>query len=346
LGVNLTPIIVRNIIRLRDISGKSLAVDANNVLYQFLALIRARDTSPLKGPDGSITSHLVGLLYRTTHLVSRYRLALVFIFDGKPHPLKKEEIEKRRRLREKAVLEWIEAIREGDYVKAFSKAVMTGTLTRRMIEDAKRLLDLLGVPWVQAPAEAEAQAAYMAMKGDVWASSSRDYDSLLFGAPRLIRYLTISGREFLPSKGISRPLKPELIILEDFLSKIKITREQLVDLAILIGTDFNEGIKGIGPKKALKLLRKYSKIENLPREIRDKVPSNYEEVRKIFLEPEVIDEYSLGYKDPMENELYEFLCVEKGFSKQRVKKAISRMKSAIKQMQQPNLGLWIKNNSN
>ena len=272
MGVNLTPIIVRNTIRLKDIRGKSLAVDANNVLYQFLALIRARDTSPLKGPDGSITSHLVGLLYRTTHLVSRYHLTLVFIFDGKPHPLKREEIEKRRRLREKAVLEWIEAIREGDYVRAFSKAVMTGTLTRRMIEDAKKLLDLLGVPWVQAPAEAEAQAAYMAMKGDVWASSSRDYDSLLFGAPRLIRYLTISGKEFLPSKGISRPLKPELIILEDFLSKIKITREQLIDLAILIGTDFNEGIKGIGPKKALKLLRKYSKIENLPREIRDKVP--------------------------------------------------------------------------
>ena len=342
MGVNLTPIIVKNTIRLKDISGKSLAVDANNVLYQFLALIRARDTSPLKGPDGSITSHLVGLLYRTTHLVSRYHLTLVFIFDGKPHPLKREEIEKRRRLREKAVLEWIKAIREGDYVRAFSKAVMTGTLTRRMIEDAKKLLDLLGVPWVQAPAEAEAQAAYMAMKGDVWASSSRDYDSLLFGTPRLIRYLTISGREFLPSKGIFRPLKPELIILEDFLSRIKITREQLVDLAILIGTDFNEGVKGIGPKKALKLLRKYSKIENLPREIRDNVPSNYEEIRKIFLEPEVIDEYSLGYRDPMENELYEFLCIEKGFSQQRVKRAISRMKSAIKQMQQPGLGLWMK----
>ena len=342
MGVNLTPIIVKNIIQLKDISGRSLAVDANNVLYQFLALIRARDTSPLKGPDGSVTSHLVGLLYRITHLVSRYHLALVFIFDGKPPSLKKEEIEKRRRLREKAVLEWIEAIRDRDYIRAFSKAVMTGALTWRMIEDAKRLLDLLGVPWVQAPAEAEAQAAYMAMKGDVWASSSRDYDSLLFGAPRLIRYLTISGREFLPSKGVFRPLEPELIFLEDFLSKIKITREQLIDLAILIGTDFNEGVKGIGPKKALSLLRKYSKIEKLPREIKDKVSSNYEEIRKIFLEPKVIDKYSIGYKEPLEDELYDFLCIEKGFSRQRVKKAISQMKLAVKEMKQPSLDFWMK----
>jgi len=147
--------------------------------------------------------------------------------------------------------EWQEALKEGDYAKAFSKAVMTGVLTSEMIDDAKTLLKLLGIPWVQAPAEAEAQAAYMAKRGDVWASSSRDYDSLLFGTPRLVRYLTITGREFLPSKGISRPLKPELIVLEEFLSEIGLTREQLIDLAILIGTDFNDGIKGIGPKTAL-----------------------------------------------------------------------------------------------
>lgn len=345
MGVNLTPIIVKDKIRLRDLRGRSLAVDANNVLYQFLALIRTRTTSPLMGPDGTVTSHLVGLLYRTSHLISKYHLTLVFVFDGKPPLLKRGEIEKRHKLREKAMREWQEALKEGDYAKAFSKAVMTGVLTSEMIDDAKTLLKLLGIPWVQAPAEAEAQAAYMAKRGDVWASSSRDYDSLLFGTPRLVRYLTITGREFLPSKGISRPLKPELIVLEEFLSEIGLTREQLIDLAILIGTDFNDGIKGIGPKTALSLIKKHGKIEDLPKEIREKIPSHYQEIRKIFLEPEVTDDYSVRYGSLMENELYEFLCVKKGFSKPRVKRVVQRLKSVQDQMQQPDLERWIKKNS-
>ena len=294
------------------------------------------------GPDGTVTSHLVGLLYRTSHLISKYHLTLVFVFDGKPPLLKRGEIEKRRKLREKAITEWHEALKEGDYARAFSKAVMTGVLNSEMIDDAKTLLKLLGIPWVQAPAEAEAQAAYMAKRGDVWASSSRDYDSLLFGTPRLVRYLTITGREFLPSKGVSRPLEPELIVLEEFLSELNVAYEQLIDLAILIGTDFNDGIKGIGPKTALSLIRKYVRIEDLPMEIREKVPSYYGAVRKIFLEPEVTDDYSVRYGSLMENEIYEFLCVKKGFSKPRVKRAIQRLKSAQKQMQQPDLEAWMK----
>ena len=324
-----------------DLKGRSLAVDANNVLHQFLALIRSRTTLPLIGPDGSVTSHLVGLLYRTTHLISRYHLTLVFVFDGKPHPLKREEIEKRRRLREKAITEWREALEKGDYHTAFSKAVMTGRLTPRMVEDAKALLRLLGIPWVQAPADAEAQAAYMAKRRDVWASSSRDYDSILFGAPRLVRYLTISGREFLPSKGVSRPLEPELIILDEFLSTIGLNREQLIDLAILIGTDFNEGVRGIGPKKALRLIKRHGGIEGLPAEIREKVDPRYQEIREIFLQPEVTEDYTVEYGSIAEDEVYEFLCVKKGFSKLRVKRAIQRLKEAQREMRGTSLEEWM-----
>jgi len=326
---------------LGDLKGRSLAVDANNVLHQFLALIRSRTTLPLIGPDGSVTSHLVGLLYRTTHLISRYHLTLVFVFDGKPHPLKREEIEKRRRLREKAITEWREALEKGDYHTAFSKAVMTGRLTPRMVEDAKALLRLLGIPWVQAPADAEAQAAYMAKRRDVWASSSRDYDSILFGAPRLVRYLTISGREFLPSKGVSRPLEPELIILDEFLSTIGLNREQLIDLAILIGTDFNEGVRGIGPKKALRLIKRHGGIEGLPAEIREKVDPRYQEIREIFLQPEVTEDYTVEYGSIAEDEVYEFLCVKKGFSKMRVKRAIQRLKEAQREMRGTSLEEWM-----
>jgi len=287
LGVYLTPIIVKRILSLEQLGGKFLAVDANNYLYQFLSLIRTRDGSPLRDSHGHITSHLVGLAYRTTKLLLDYKIDLVFVFDGKPHELKKRELEKRREVREKAEKEWIKALKEGDYATAFSKAVMTSRLTKSMVDDAMRLLDLMGIPYLRAPCEAEAQCAYMTARGDVWAVSSKDYDSLLFGATRLLRFLTISGKEFLPSKGIARPLKPELIDLQHFLTRLGITREQLIDLAVLVGTDFNEGIKGIGPKKALKLVKEYKKLENLPREVRDYLPKNYEAIRKFFLEPEV-----------------------------------------------------------
>jgi len=265
---------------------------------------------------------------------------LIFVFDGKPPECKVKEIEKRRRARERAIEEWRRALEAGDYAKAFSKAVMTSRLTKNMIEDAKRLLSLMGIPYVQAPGEAEAQAAYMAMKGDVWASSSRDYDSLLFGAPKLIRYLTISGMEFLPSLGISRRLEPELITLNELLNYYKITRRQLIDIAILIGTDFNDGVRGIGPKRALDLVRRYGKIEDLPEDVRVKVAPNYERVRRIFLEPNVDPEYSIHYEPLREEELYHFLCDRKGFSRDRVKRAIKRLINYQSNRRQRRLEEW------
>jgi len=283
LGVNLTPIIIKKAITLEHLRGKVLAVDANNYLYQFLALIRTPEGIPLKDSQGNITSHLAGLMFRSTRLIHDYGINLIFVFDGKPPKLKEQEIKKRRELREKATLEWRKALEKGDYRTAFSKAVMTSRLTKSMINDSKRLLDLLGIPYVQALGEAEAQAACMAMRGDVWASSSKDYDTLLFGSPRLVRYLTISGKEFLPSKGAFRPLKPELINLDKLLSQHRITREQLVDLAILIGTDFNQGVKGIGPKTALSLLRKHGRMESLPSDIVSKVSQHYEDALQTTL---------------------------------------------------------------
>jgi len=343
LGVNLTPIMIKQILKLEDLRGKSLAVDANNYLYQFLVLIRTPRGTPLKDSHGNITSHLTGLMFRSTRLIHDYNIDLIFVFDGKPPKLKEREIQKRRQLREKATLEYEKALKAKDYATAFSKAVMTSRLTKPLIDDAKRLLHLLGIPYVQAPSEAEAQAAYMAIKGDVWAASSKDYDSLLFGTPRLLRYLTIHGREFLPSKGISRPLKPEVINLNKFLSHHNLTLEQLVDLAILIGTDFNEGIKGIGPKTALKMLKTHGRLENLPSNIMSKVPQNYGEVRKIFLEPKVISNYTLAYGDLREKELYDFLCNQRDFSKKRVETIVQRMKKFYLKRRQMGLETWLKN---
>jgi len=332
---------IKKILSLEDLRGKSLAVDAQNYLYQFLSLIRMQDGTPLQDSHGNVTSHLAGLMFRSTRLIHDYDIYLAFVFDGLPPQLKQHEIMKRREMREKATQEWQTALKAGDYATAFSKAVMTSHLTQPMIQDSKRLLQLLGIPFVQAPSEAEAQTAYMSLKGEVWAASSKDYDSLLFGAPRLLRYLTISGREFLPSKGISRPLEPELIELNKFLSNHAITREQLVDLALLIGTDFNEGLKGIGPKKALSLVKDYGKIENMPSEVKEPLEAqNYLEVRRFFLEPKVTTDYTLRYGELQENELYHFLCDQRDFSRVRVATVIQRMKTFYANRKQAELEKW------
>jgi flap endonuclease-1 len=268
-------------------------------------------------------------------------MLLVFVFDGQPPTLKQHEINKRREQREKATQQWHEALKKGDYAQAFSKAVMTSRLTRPLIEDAKHLLSLLGIPCIQAPSEAEAQCAHIAMKGDVWAASSKDYDSLLFGAPRLLRYLTLSGREYLPSKGISRPLEPELIELDKFLSARGITRQQLIDLAILIGTDFNEGVKGIGPKMALTLIQKHGQIENLPAEIRVNLENqDFEEVRRFFLQPESSSDYDLRYHELDEDGLYSFLCDQRDFSRDRVQTVAQRMRDFYRSSRQTELMKW------
>jgi len=340
LGVDLASIVVKHKLRLEELGGRTLAVDANNFLYQFLALIRTPDGWPLKAQDGTVTSHLAGLMYRSTRLIYDYGINLIFVFDGFPPRQKDVEISKRRKMREKATLEWKKALEAKDYAKAFSKAVMTSRLTGPMIEDAQNLLNLLAIPYVQAPSEAEAQAAYMAMRGDVWASSSRDFDSLLFGTPRLVRYLTLTGREFLPSKGTSRPLEPELIFLDEFLSHYGITRMQLVDVAILIGTDFNEGVKGIGPKKSLKLITEFGRIENLPNSIRMKIAQGYEDVRRIFLEPNAGQHYIVNYGSLEEEKLYDFLCGQKGFSKDRVERVVKRIKRHSLESKQTHLKEW------
>lgn len=326
MGVNLAPIVHKEILTLQDLKSRSFAIDGNNVLYQFLALIRLPDGRPLTSRDGRTTSHLTGLIHRATRLIGDYRMTLTFVFDGKPPGMKEEEIRARRAGRAKAAKEYAEAVERGDKATAWSKAVSSSRVTRTIVDDAKRLLDLLGIPWVQAPSEGEAQASYMCMKGDVWACSTRDFDALLYGSPRLVRYLTISGREFLPSKGTSRPLEPELIDLGGMLEGLRISQEQLIDLAILVGTDYNAGVKGIGPRKGLELIRRFHNLEGLPGGIREKLPSDLEGLRRLFLHPRVDEEYELhiGRFDPAG--AMEFLCEELDFNRERVMRALERLR--------------------
>jgi len=341
LGVKLSPLLPRKQISFKHLSNKYIAIDGNNMLYQFLALIRTPDGRPLTDSRGRITSHLIGLLYRTTHLIIEHNIKTVFIFDGKPPRIKSKELEKRREERKKLKEQWIEAIERGDLRTAWSKAVRMDSLSKTMVDDAKRLLKFLGIPVIQAPSEGEAQAAYMAKKGDVWCASSQDYDSLLFGAPRLVRNLTLTGRKAKPSKGIVYRLLPELITLNDVLNEHSITYEQLIDIAILIGTDYYEGIHGVGPKTALKLIKKFGTIENLPAKYLSKLDMdivNY--VRDVFKKPEVTDNYSLEFRDVDGNKIIEFLCDERDFNRERVEKVIYELKMKRKITGQSSLESW------
>ncbi len=306
------------------ITAGAKSVDANGELYQFLALIRLRDGSPLRDSHGRITSHISGLFYRTTRLITDYGLELAFVFDGKPPALKFAEIARRRSIKARYDAELAQAIEAGDLAKAYSKATMTSRLTREMAEEARELLRLMGLPVIQAPSEGEAQASHMAAKESVWAAASKDYDCLLFGTPRLLRFLTISGKEFLPSKGAFRAITPELIDIAVLLEHYKISRSQLVDLAILVGTDFNEGIKGIGPKKALKLVSDCGSIENMPAEIRDEAGAVAPDIRAIFLQPDVTDNYEIQFTRPDLDGIVRFLCDEREFSRERVAAALAR----------------------
>ncbi len=342
MGVDLGELVPRRQISLDELRGKIIAIDAYNALYQFLANIRQPDGTPLMDSRGNITSHLSGLLYRTINLLE-YGIKPVYVFDGKPPEIKDLELLRRMKLKEEALRKYEKALKEGDYEAARKYAQRACRLTSDMVKDAQQLLDLLGIPWVQAPSEGEAQAAYMAMKGDVWAAASQDYDALLFGAPRLVRNLTITGRRKLPRKNVFVEVKPEIIELEEVLGTLKISREQLVDIAILIGTDYNpDGIKGVGPKRALRLIRTYGSLERILPMFKDaKFPVDPMRIREFFLRPEVTDRYQLEWRSPDKEGIIRFLCSEHDFSEDRVKRAIERAEKSLRDLtRQTSLEAW------
>jgi flap endonuclease-1 len=319
-------------IELRELSGRAIAIDAYNALHQFLAIIRQPDGTLLMDSRGRVTSHLSGLFYRTVNLLE-LGIKPVYVFDGEPPEVKELVTLRRKAHKEEAERKYEEALARGDLKAARTYAQQTGKLTDEAVSEAKRLLEALRVPWVQAPSEGEAQAAYMAARGDVYAAASQDYDSLLFGAPRLVRNITITGRRKLPRKDVYVEVKPELIELEMLLRELEITREQLVDVGILVGTDYNpEGVKGVGPKKAVKLIKEHGTLERALAAIGEgKPPFNVEEVRRAFLSPEVTSNYSLKWGEPDEAEVVRFLCREHDFSEDRVLNALGRALKAFRE---------------
>jgi flap endonuclease-1 len=333
LGVNIRDLVPKTTVKLEDLSGKSIAIDAYNALYQFLAIIRQPDGTPLKDSTGKITSHLSGLLYRTSNLVEM-GIKPIYVFDGVPPTLKEVEIKRRMKVKEEALVRYEQALKEGKVEEARMYAQATSRLKDYMTEDSKKLLDLMGIPWIQAPSEGEAQAAHLTRRGDADYCASQDYDSLLFGAPKLIRNVTISGRRKLPGKNVFIEVVPEVVELENVLRECGITHEQLVDVGILIGTDFNpEGVKGLGPKTALKLIKEHGNLENtLPHLKNAEFPAEPQRIREIFLHPRVTDNYQIVWKEPDMESVIDFICRQRDFSEERVRKAIEKMQEGTKKL--------------
>ena len=328
MGVDFGDSIPREKITLEDISGARLAIDGYNTLYQFLAIIRGSDGSHLKDSKGRVTSHVSGLFYRTVNLLE-LGMKLVYVFDGKPPELKSEEIQRRSDQRREAKDMYLKALQAGDLPQARRFAEASTVLRRDMVADSKELLDAMGIPWVDAPSEGEAQASTMAVEGTVDAVGSQDHDSLVFGAPVLVRNVTISGKRRLPSKGIVINVQPERIRLSSVLSSTGLTREQLVDFAILLGTDFNpDGFEGVGPATAMKYLKKYGRLEDIP-ELRERLAGvKYEEIRRLYLSPPVVKGVRPEWKPLDRDRLLAFLVGEHSFSRERVEAALARLGAA------------------
>ncbi len=340
--MNLRGIVPIETVKLEDLGGKTFAIDAFNALYQFLAIIRQPDGTPLKDTTGKITSHLSGLFYRTSNLVEM-GIKPIYVFDGAPPVLKRAEIERRHQIKVEAAVHYEKAIARGDLPKARMMAQASMTLKDYMKDDARRLLTLMGLPQVQAPSEGEAQAAHLTKRGAADYCASQDYDSLLFGAQKLIRNVTISGRRKLPSKGVYVDVVPELIQLDRVLKELDMTHEQLIDVGILIGTDFNPGgIKGLGPKTAVKLIKQHGTLEKaLPHIKNAEMPYPPESIREIFLQPAVTDKYTLDWNEPDVEGIVNFLVREKDFSEERVRKALEKMlQGSAKQKGKTTLEKW------
>ena len=339
MGVDIGSLFKEEKISFKDLHDRVIAIDAYNVLHQFLSIIRNRDGTPLKNAKGEVTSHISGLFYRTANLVES-RIKPIYVFDGKPHPLKTRTLEERQKRKIQAEKEYKEALEAGDLEKALSKAQQTSRVTDKIVEQSKELLSALGVPYVQAPGEGEAQASYMVKKGDAYAVGSQDYDCLLVGAPILVRNLTSSSRRKLPGKKSYTTVYPTLIRLKPNLKALGITQKQLVDMAILIGTDFNEGVKGIGPKKSLNLIKKNGNIENVYATMGVDNALTFEEIkeiRKIFLEPEVTNEYVLNWSVPDKEQIINILCDKYQFNLDRVEQVLQKFSSIQNMMKQKTL---------
>lgn len=324
--------------------GRKIAIDASMCLYQYLIAVRQSDGLQLTNEDGQTTSHLSGFFYRTIRMVEN-GLKPAYVFDGKPPELKSHELSKRTE-RKKAAEAEIEKIKETATVDELSKfEKRTVRATREQNEEVKKLLKLMGIPYVEAPCEAEAQCAELVKAGKVYAAASEDMDTLCYGPQFLLRHLTYAE---------SRKVPIDEVKTDTVVEGLELTKESFVDLCILLGCDYCETIRGIGPVTALKLIKEFGSIDNIIEHMKQnpekfakkEVPQDwlYKEARELFLNPEVIDgkEVELKWQTPDVEGLVEFMCGQNGFSEERVRNGAAKLAKGVKSGVQGRLDSFFK----
>jgi len=345
MGVDLGDLCVKRAITLESLSGKVIAVDAFNVLYQFLASIRQEDGTPLMDFKGRVTAHLSGLFYRTAKLAQQ-GIRPVYVFDGVSSAFKERTKEERAAVKRKAEEKWRAALEEGKMKEAKMYASATSRLNKEMIEESKRLLFGMGIPFVQAPSEGEAQCAMMSQKGLAYATGSQDFDALLFGSPLLVRNLSITGRRKVPRQDRYIMVEPEEISLRETLGSLGINREKLIWMGILLGTDFNEGVPRVGPKTALKIIKEVDSLDSLRSHVKEKYNYEFEveckDLVNLFMNPpysEVTERFRWGDIDVQK--VTSILVDEHDFASERVEKTLADMAHSFKERgAQKKLGDW------
>lgn len=345
MGLNISEIIPRKELEISELSGKLVCVDAFNTLYQFLSTIRQPDGTPLMDSKKRITSHLSGIFYRNINLLSE-GLRLVYVFDGIPPNLKRKTHASRTQVRNLAKSKYEEAKKEDDLeaMRRYSSQLIR--LDDEMIEESKELLNAMGIAVVQAPGEGEAEAAYLAkIRKEIFASASQDYDSLLFGAPKLIRNLTLSRKRKTYSGWVE--IKPEMIDLEKVLNSLEIDINQLICLGILVGTDYNpKGIPRIGQKKALQIVKKYKQpvlifksVEEQLLSLSDEDRFDWQEIFELFHKPNVKN-FELDFGKIDEKKIKSILVERHQFSEERVEKQLLKLREIAEERKQKGLEKW------
>ncbi|MDH3489733.1 MAG: flap endonuclease-1 [Nitrosopumilus sp.] len=339
MGLNLKDLVVKEKTTLDAFSTKIIAIDAYNAIYQFLASIRGPDGLQLSDSEGRITSHLSGLLYRNVNFLS-LGIKPVYVFDGKPPSLKTAEIERRKQIKKDATIKYEKAVAAGNIEDARKYAQQTTSMKDGMVKESKELLTYFGIPYIEAPSEGEATAAHLTQTGQAYASASQDFDSILCGAKRLIRNFTNSGRRKIPNRNTYIDIVPEIIDTQKTLDALGITRKELIDVGILIGTDFNpNGFERIGPKTAMKLIKQYSRLEEIPQIQEQLQEIDYKQIRQIFLNPKVSDVDEIIFNEVEYEKITNYLVKERSFSEDRIQSTLNRLKKALEKKSQ-NLDQW------
>lgn len=336
MGLHIGDIVPRHEIQFKELKGKVIAVDAFNVIFQFLSSIRQPDGTPLMDSKGQVTSHLSGLFYRNASLLKE-GVRLIYVFDGAYHPLKSKTHALRQASKDKAREAHAAAVEDGDFLEAGKYARQLSTVNEGMLDECKALLQAMGIAVYQAAGEGEMQCAELVKRGDAWAVGSQDYDALAVGGKRLIQNMTLAKTRKTASGVIY--IAPELIDYTETLQSLELDSDQLISLAILVGTDFNPGgVKGIGPKKALSLVKEKKFPVAIFSELKEqgKVDFDWQEIFQIFKEPTVSKEKVVWPKYDRK-EVMKLLVEEHEFSAERVGKQLDALEAVMREQKQKTL---------